>query len=563
MSINYPELANAFSVAAWQREPAQSIKDNPVAVLAEIPAGVLIVDAEGIVRFSNASASTMFALMPAADIGIRSLLHLSGVSNAVELNRAIDARAPSDAIRVGLPDGRILDARIRPLHADAVVITLVDVTTYVREAALAANDPLTGLPNRAGLIAHLTNALGSAKTTGAEVAVLYLDLDRFKLVNDTLGHHIGDLLLIKVADRLRNATRRTDMVARLGGDEFAIVQENESQPRSAEQMARRLVELIGRTYVISGHQLNIGASIGIALAPAHGHDRDTVLRHADLALYRAKADGRSRFRFFQSSMDAEMQVRRRLEEELRRALPLREFHLVYQPQYRLDPHRLIGFEVLLRWSHPRRGAVATSEFIPVAEEIGLIIPIGEWVLHTACREATNWDPSIGVAVNVSAAQFRNGKLVDTVRAVLRQSGLEPSRLELEITETALLDNTEIVLAQLRGLKQLGVRVAMDDFGTGYSSLSYLRKFPFDKIKIDQSFVQGVEESPDCGAIVRAVVALGQSLGIDTIAEGIETDEQLSRIKAEGCRTVQGFLTGRPMSPEAAIELQRAVAPEQT
>ena len=380
-------------------------------------------------------------------------------------------------------------------------------------------------------------------------------------MNDTLGHPIGDALLRRVAERLVKAARRDDLVARLGGDEFAIVQVGAGQPEAAEALAGRLVDLVGRAYVVDGHMLNIGCSVGVALAPEDGDDPDTLLKNADLALYRAKADGRGVFRFFKPDMDAKMQARRSLELDLRRALALKEFDLAYQPQVSAHDGRVTGFEALLRWRHPERGQISPADFIPLAEEIGLINPIGEWVLRSACAEAARWPSDVSLAVNLSPVQFRGAKLASVVTNALAQSGLPAERLELEITEGALLDNTDTVLNMLNTLRSLGVRISMDDFGTGYSSLSYLQKFPFTKIKIDQSFVRSMDESPDCSAIVRAVIALGRSLGMKTTAEGVETEAQRDRIRAEGCTEIQGYLTGRPMTAEAAAALVRDREPQ--
>ena len=419
---------------------------------------------------------------------------------------------------------------------------------------LASSDHLTGLSDRRVFTERLSAKLADARRDGGGFAVLCIDLDRFKTVNDSLGHPVGDALLRKVAERLRNVAREGDVVARLGGDEFAIIQGGAGQPQAAEALAARLVDLIGRTYVVDGHMLNIGASVGLALAPHDGEDSHALLKNADLALYRAKADGRGVFRFFEPGMDSRMQARRALEVDLRRALALKEFDLAYQPQVRATDGGVVGFEALLRWRHAERGVVPPSDFIPLAEEVGLITPIGEWVLRTACAEAASWPAPISVAVNVSPIQFRGAKLVETVASALARSGLEASRLELEITEGALLDNTHVVLKVLNNLRALGVRISMDDFGTGYSSLSYLQKFPFTKIKIDQSFVRRMDDSPDCSAIVRAVAALGASLGMKTTAEGVETEAQRDRIRAEGCTEIQGYLTGRPMTPAAAADL---------
>ena len=528
--------------------------------LAGAAASVLVVDRDGQVTYANPAAGQMFAPLEPAKFTLRGLLALSGLSGAGDLASAVESRAAQGdfaaSVRAGLPDGRVLDAQLRKLDHGSTVITLNDVTAYVREAELAMRDALTGLPNRRVFHERLSELLMRAEERNVPVAVLCLDLDRFKTVNDSLGHPVGDALLMKVAERLRNCIRAGDMVARLGGDEFAIVQADVHQPQAAQALATRLVDLIGRTYLVSGYALNVGASIGIALAPADGRDCATIMRHADLALYSAKSDGRSRFRFFQPVMNEEMQARRALEEDLRRAVAFKELELAYQPQFNLDADALVGFEALLRWRSPTRGLVSPGLFVPLAEEIGLIGTIGAWVLRAACQNAAAWDRPLSIAVNISAIQFTDEKLVGTVKSVLEETGLPAERLELEITEGALLQETDTVLRQLHALKALGVRISMDDFGTGYSSLSYLQKFPFDKIKIDQSFIRGADGSQDCNAIVRAVAALGASLGMKTTAEGVETAEQLQRIRAQGCSEVQGYLTGRPVTAAAAASLVR-------
>jgi diguanylate cyclase (GGDEF)-like protein len=393
-------------------------------------------------------------------------------------------------------------------------------------------------------MAALERSLPGNAEGGEPVAVLCLDLDRFKMINDTLGHGIGDQLLKKVADRLLKASRKDDFVARLGGDEFVILQRGIRSPRDAEQLAERLVDLIGRTYVLGGHTVNIGVSIGVALGSGPMQPRD-LLRNADLALYEAKRAGRGRFRFFERGMDTLLQERRDLEINLRRALALKQFELHYQPFLDLATDTVIGFEALLRWTHPVRGNVPPLSFIPVAEENGLIVKIGEWVLLTACQAAASWPDGLIVAVNVSPLQFKADTLLASVSLALQRSGLAPERLEIEITEGALLADTDNVLATLHALRELGVKISMDDFGTGYSSLSYLQKFPFNKIKIDRSFVAGADA--DSAAILKAVSSLGSSLGMAITAEGVETAEQLERIRDERCTHVQGYLTGRPMA----------------
>jgi diguanylate cyclase (GGDEF)-like protein len=392
--------------------------------------------------------------------------------------------------------------------------------------------------------------LNPAKETAA---VLSIDLDRFKAINDSLGHLVGDALLRGVAGRLSSVVRRGDIVARLGGDEFGIVQSGQPQPQSAAALAERIVDLLGRSYIIDGNLLDIGASVGIALIPADGIDDDQVLRNADLALYRSKKDGRRTYRFFENAMDEQAQARRSLEIDLRRALAMRELKLVYQPQSSLSTKQITGFEALIRWHSPKRGLVSPADFIPLAEEIGVIVQIGEWVIRTACREAVAWPEPLGVAVNISVVQFGSPSLVPAILSALAETGMDPRRLELEITESVLIKDQDTAIDVLKKVRAVGVRVSMDDFGTGYSSLSYLRSFPFDKIKIDQSFVRGNPDDPNCMAIVRAIAALGKALGMTTTAEGVETEEQLARVTADGCTDVQGYLISRPLAPELIEE----------
>ncbi|HYF54166.1 MAG TPA: EAL domain-containing protein [Salinarimonas sp.] len=448
-----------------------------------------------------------------------------------------------------LQDGRTMRISHQPLPGGGWVTTHEDVTeamrTEARIAHMARHDALTDLPNRVEFRDRLTEALHRVRR-GESIAVLCLDLDRFKGVNDSLGHPVGDRLLVMAAERLRASVRDLDTVARLGGDEFAVVQVGAAQPTGATALAERMVAALSQPFEIDGHQISIGASVGIAVGPHDGREPDNLLRSADMALYRAKADGRGVFRFFEGSMDAAMQARRILETDLRLALARREFLLHYQPVLDLASGEVIAFEALLRWRHPERGMVPPLDFIGLAEEIGLIGPIGEWVLRTACADAASWPAPVRVAVNISPAQFRGRTLVAAVHAALAASGLPASRLELEITEAVLLENTESTLATLRGLKELGARIAMDDFGTGYSSLSYLRTFPFDKIKIDRSFVRNLPEETDSLAIVRAITGLGRSLGMVTTAEGVETVDQLDSLRAGGCGEVQGYLFSKPV-----------------
>jgi diguanylate cyclase (GGDEF)-like protein len=422
-------------------------------------------------------------------------------------------------------------------------------------AHLAHYDALTNLPNRVLFHETLEHALAYVRR-GQVLAIHCLGLDKFKAVNDTLGHPVGDNLLQAVAERLRNGLRETDTVARLGGDEFAIVQTAIASPIDAIDLADRLMGIIGAPFEIAGHQIVVGASIGIALAPPDGIGADQLLKSADLALYRAKLEGRGVYRLFRADMDAAMQARRVLELDLRHALQAGEFELFFQPQIDLSTRRIAGFEALLRWRHPTKGLVPPDRFIPLAEETGMIVPIGEWVLRQACSAATAWPDDLRVAVNLSAVQFKSRNLVSAVAGSLSESGLQPNRLELEITETVMLQDTDITLATLHQLRAKGVQIAMDDFGTGYSSLSYLTRFPFDRIKIDQSFVRELGTRTDCITIVRAVTTLGHDLGIAITAEGVETEQQLDALERAGCTEVQGYLFSPPVAGGAVIELLR-------
>jgi diguanylate cyclase (GGDEF)-like protein len=372
-------------------------------------------------------------------------------------------------------------------------------------------------------------------------------------VNDTLGHPIGDLLLKSVATRLQECVSEGDTVARLGGDEFAIIQANPEQPDAATALATRICEILREPFELHGHQVVVGVSIGIALVPADGRTPDDLLKNSDLALYRAKEGDRGSFRFFEAEMDQRMQERRKMEIDLREALHEGQFDLLYQPLVDARTNTISGFEALLRWHHPQRGLTAPADFIPLAEEIGLIVPLGEWVVREACAQAVKWPDHIQVAVNVSAAQFRSGKLVPMVINALSATGLAPSRLELEITEAILLQYSQSTLQTLHMLRNLGVRITMDDFGSGNSSLSYLRSFPFDKLKVDGSFMRDLDEYAVCQAIMRTVAHLGNSLGMITTAEGVETEAQLAWAVAEGYGEIQGYLYSQPLSAENVSE----------
>jgi diguanylate cyclase (GGDEF)-like protein len=459
-------------------------------------------------------------------------------------------------------DGRVFMLGYVPLQDGGWVATHQDITdrrlAEEKIAFMGRHDSLTRLPNRFTFRDQIEQAL-TLLDEGENLAILCLDLDRFKSVNDTLGHNIGDLLLCEIARRLKECVRESDMVARLSGDEFAVVQRNAVQPAAATALARRIVEAVGAPCDLDGHQVVVGASVGIAIAPGDGAAAEKLMKNADLALYRAKADGRATYRFFEPEMDARMQARRALESDLRSAIATHEFELHYQAIVNLATGNIGGFEALLRWHHPGRGLVPPADFISVAEETGLIVPIGEWVIRDACFEAAGWPVPAKVAVNLSPVQLRSPGLVASVTAALEESGLAPNRLEIEITETVLLQDSEATLATLHQLRNLGTHISMDDFGTGYSSLSYLRKFPFDKIKIDRSFVRDLAKHDDSLAIVRAVAALGKSLGIATTAEGVETAEQLERVRNEGCTEVQGFFFGQARPAADVLRLLSDIA----
>jgi diguanylate cyclase (GGDEF)-like protein len=461
-----------------------------------------------------------------------------------------------------MDDGRTIEVVVTRL-ADGTAIALhEDITDQRRAEArisfLARHDALTGLANRATLREELERLL-VRNARGEALAALCLDLDRFKAVNDSFGHPAGDQLLRQVAERLRQCARETDLVVRLGGDEFAILQCGSPQPASSTTLARRLISALTQPFVIDGQQVSVGTSVGIAVAPFDGDDPDALLRNADLALYRAKADGRGTLRYFEPEMDARMRYRRLLESDLRQAVECGQFELAYQPQVDVGQRRVTGVEALLRWPHPERGNVPPDDFIALAEETGLIVPIGRWVLARACRDALDWPPEVRVAVNVSAVQFAKGTLLGDVGDALAASGLPPGRLELEVTESVLLHDPAQALALLNELQRIGVRVAMDDFGTGYSSLSTLRSFPFDRIKIDRSFVDGIDHKPDALSIIRAMTGLGHSLGMATTVEGVETAAQFRIVRDEGCAEVQGFLLSRPRPAAELPDLIRSLA----
>jgi diguanylate cyclase (GGDEF)-like protein len=451
---------------------------------------------------------------------------------------------------IELNDGRTIAIVNQPMPGGGWVSTHEDVTerrqAEMKIAHMARHDSLTGLPNRVLLRERLNEALAHVNR-GQRLAVLYIDLDLFKNVNDSLGHPAGDELLRLVAERLQRCVRDADTVCRVGGDEFFIIQTDIGDVTEAEHLARRVAAAVRDPYDLHSQQVIINVSIGVAIGPADGTDADQLLKNADMAMYGAKADGRGVYRFFEPKMDARMRERRTLELALRKAFDNGEFELYYQPILNLATGDVHCCEALLRWHHPERSMVSPAEFVPIAEEIGLIVPLGEWVIRQACADAAQWAGDVCVAVNLSPTQLINRNLLPAVLGALASSRLPADRLEFEITEAVLMHNSEVTLRVLHQLRALGISVSMDDFGTGYSSLSYLRSFPFDKIKIDRCFIKGLGYSSESDAIVRAVAGLANSLDMATTAEGVETREQLDLVRRLGCTDAQGFFYSEPMS----------------
>jgi len=462
-----------------------------------------------------------------------------------------------------------VEAILRPLdrgRPSALVAAIRDISERVAVEArirhLAHHDPLTDLPNRALFAERCREALLRAGRYDEQIAILCLDLDRFKEVNDTHGHATGDQLLQAVAALLTETCRGSDTVARLGGDEFAILQLGGRQPDDAARLAERLVDRLTGMHQLGNAAVDVGTSIGIAVFPGDGDDVDSVLSKADMALYRAKSEGRGTFRVYEAGMDAKLQARRTMERQLAHAINHNGLCLHYQPQANANSGAIVGFEALVRWPHPERGLLPPAAFITLAEESGLIRPLGEWVLREACRQAITWPRHLRIGVNISPGQLARDDLTKLVRQVLAESGLEPRRLELEITETALVGDTDSVLAILQELKAIGVQITMDDFGTGYSSLSYLQRFRFDRIKVDRSFMASLRQRPETATIIGAIVGLSRSLDLPVIAEGVEDAAELEVLRGECCDEVQGYLIGRPMASDAVVRfIARAMTVE--
>jgi diguanylate cyclase (GGDEF)-like protein len=519
--------------------------------------GVLVFDrSHRVVHASNTLPALLQLPSEASLLGeaVEEILRLSfgeKEATASAITQWLDQPANLSSAVIGVPlalltaaDARVIHATLCSISEQFRIATFDDMSPVEVQSnapALAYRDPLTGIGNRSLLERKLDEALIRLRSGEVEsVAVLFLDLDRFKAINHTLGHATGDELLRLVCGRLQSALRVSDTLARMGGDEFAILLTTPSGREVASALAARIIDLIERIYLIDGQIMNVGASVGIAVAPCDGVTRDDLLKNADLALYYSKAAGPGVFHFFEPSMAEKARLRRTLEFDLRKALVLRQFELHYQAQVNAENGSIFGLIALLRWRHPQRGLLLPVEFLPLAEETGLAIPIGEWVLRRACRDATSWPDSVTIAVSVSPLQFESDKLASSVESALHAVELPGNRLEIGVTEEILLRNTSSVLKTLTALKALGVKVVMESFGTGLASLSQLVNFPFDKINIDQSLLAATQADAKSRAVVRAIAVLGDSLGIATLAGGVETSEQLMRVRSEGCSSVQGF-----------------------
>jgi diguanylate cyclase (GGDEF)-like protein/PAS domain S-box-containing protein len=556
-------VAFCSDMTEWKHREAQLKQSNLWldTALSNMSQGLCLFDSGGRLKIVNRRFCEIFGI-PQAEMRVGmtveefitlklARLCLRGVS-AAQLwaeRRAALAERRAFTVQVPLMDGRIIEVAHQPMADGGWVATYDDATERYRSREkilfMARHDTLTGLPNRLLFGEHLDEAF-TATDARNRFALLCIDLDHFKAVNDTLGHPIGDRLLHAVAQRLAGCARAADTIARLGGDEFATLLTDLHRLSDAAAYAERVIEVVRAPFTIHGHSITIGASVGIAVAPEHGADRDTLMRNADIALYRAKSEGRSAYRLFEPSMEAEVQARRKMELELDQALACDQLELHYQPFFDVATLALAGFEALLRWRHPARGLISAAEFIAVAEDTGAINAIGHWVLQEACRTAAGWPSTLRLAINVSPVQLRSGTFLTLLGSVLGPEKLPPERLELEVTEAVLLERNEATLETLQRIQEAGISIALDDFGTGYSSLSYLQSFSFDRIKIDQCFVRGIPDNEGASAIVRAIIGLGRSLGIPTTAEGVQDPRQLEILRAEGCRDLQGFLLGKPV-----------------
>ena len=573
-TIGLAILVAISSVIAWGVRRESMIRRSNMwleQALAHMPHGVCMFGADKRIKIANSLYATMYGLSPDQTKPGTTLLEILKARIAVGsspndaekyiVDRLDEAFRPEPACIINeLRDGRVFAINRRSMPDGGSVAIHQDITTQKRAeeriAHLAHYDGLTGLANRILFLEHVSQAAKDCRQYEKRFAVHLLDLDQFKEVNDSLGHAVGDSLLKEVAQRLLACVGPNDIVARLGGDEFTILQPvGGSGANDAMPLAEKILQVIAQPFEVEGHHLTVETSIGVALAPNQGLDADELLKKADLALYRAKSDGRNGWRLFESEMEHQARSRLTLAMDLREAVARQEFELHYQPVVSIADGLTVGAEALVRWRHPRRGTVSPADFIPLAEDTGLIIPLGEWVLRRACADAAGWPSQVKVAVNLSPVQFRAGNLVDLIKSALWESRLPANRLEIEVTESVLLHHNEENLRVMHELQALGIAIALDDFGTGYSSMSYLLSFPFNKIKIDREFVADLPRRRECAAIVSAVAGLARMLNIAVTAEGIETSEQLTLVQAAGCGLGQGYLFGRPV-PMSELKFDR-------
>ena len=546
--------------AVWIRQRKRTIKSQQSLelTLESMSQGLVMIDASERVRVVNRRALELLDL-PLNIIPILAAARTKKRLNAErELLDALHSLSNSRIHRIDATDQPVLETNISPVPAGGWVQTITDVTARHmadrRIRHMALHDHLTGLGNRVLFTEEADHLLEHAAQHGSQLAVLCLDLNGFKRVNDTLGHEMGDALLIEVAERLTNAVMGRDLVARTGGDEFAILIRTSKGNETARAVAQKVLDGLEKPFTFSGQEIRIGGSIGIAHYPADGTVRTELLRNADLALYVAKTDRKCSIRLFEPEMADNARVRQQLEEDLRAAIGTEQLFLEFQPQFRTSSLTVVGFEALVRWNHPTHGRLGPDAFIPLAEESGLVVALGRQVLEQACRVALHWPDDVRIAVNLSPLQFRDPQIIETVKAVLASTGLLAARLELEVTEGVLIADEQGALKTLSQLRELGVTLALDDFGTGYASLSYLRKFPFEQIKLDRSFVQAQVFEERSRHILRAILSLSRNLHLSVVAEGVETQTQLNLLRAQGCHAVQGFLVGRPMSHDDADKM---------
>ena len=541
-------------------------------IVTHAPGVLFAVDANGVFIFSEGKGLEQLGVAPGGLVGLSVFDLFEHMSTFQEdFYRLLAGEDIRPTLEI---NGIVFECAYSRLYDDhGDVIGLIGVAADITERKraelrlmqLANFDTLTGLPNRVLFHDRLARALVKAHRSKKQVALLFLDLDRFKTINDSLGHYAGDELLKSVAERLRHSAREEDTVARLGGDEFTIIIEDINHSEDASIVARKVLEVMGQPFNLDSHEVFVTTSVGIAIYPVDGDNSDDLLKNADTAMYRAKEEGRNGYRFYTADMNAKAVEHLIMESSLRHALERNEFEVHYQPQMDLHSRELMGFEALLRWRHPELGLLYPSQFMSSAEDTGLIVGIGEWVLHQACAQAAAWQqqglPPLRVAVNLSGRQFREDNLVESVARALRESKLTPHLLELEITESFLLDNIASASITLNRLHDLDVQISMDDFGTGYSSLSYLKRFPLNSLKIDQSFVRDITTDPDDAAIAEAIIALAKTLRLRVMAEGVETDEQLYFLRTRGCDLVQGYLISRPLPADQVLSWYHATHAE--